>query len=392
MASRYGLQTTAPRRCASIPSLLLLLASATLLLLSLPSARAQGMCPFGSSLGMRCTNCTSLGDGCQCDAFRVCRPSCTFIPGVDYKAATWRRSCATCPSLKSKLPNAACTCDLAGTGKCVDFCALPQNNNGVTPCKGCNNATGNGCVCSRGQCVDACSSSNTMAALVRGAKCTVGCTAKGKDGCVCSTARGKCVPFCNEKDGAQCQDSPSGEGYCRAGVCYDICAIAKSGTVCKTCDAAKSGGSCVCSSSGKCVTDTSCTNASPVPLPLAPGSFTPVYPCASCPNAYYYPVNNVNVVTAPGCRCAGKGQCVEPCSGGMAEGAVCSSGASCTDSTNGCRCTGGRCRPFCELPANDGAACGDGFVVQGVCSGGKCLPKCMLNGSNGLQCSYNCTK
>ncbi|CAI5525722.1 unnamed protein product [Closterium sp. Naga37s-1] len=48
----------------------------------------------------------------------------------------------------------------------------------------------------------------------------------GKDGCVCSPSKGKCVPFCNEKDGFKCANSDSGEGYCRAGLCYDICAIA----------------------------------------------------------------------------------------------------------------------------------------------------------------------
>ncbi|CAI5962413.1 unnamed protein product [Closterium sp. NIES-64] len=352
-----------------------------------PPPPPLGTCPTPFTVGARCTNCTTAG-GCICDSFGVCRPTCSYVPGVDYKSPTWRRACNTCPSKRLGVPNARCACDINGSQQCVDFCALPENNNGVTPCVGCKNATGNGCVCGRGQCVDACSTANPMSALVRGAPCTVGCSAKaGKDGCVCSPSKGKCVPFCNEKDGFKCSNSDSGEGYCRAGLCYDICAIAKPGTVCRTCNTTK-GGSCVCGSSGKCEPDLSCTGPSPVPLVLSSSN---AYPCTSCPNAYYYPVNNINVVTAPGCRCAGKGKCVEPCNGGLAEGAVCSGGAACADNTNGCRCTQGRCRPFCELPTNEGAACGDMFSQQGTCVGGKCVPRCSVAGSDGLQCSYNCT-
>ncbi|CAI5965966.1 unnamed protein product [Closterium sp. NIES-65] len=309
-----------------------------------PPPPPLGTCPAPFTVGARCTNCTKAG-GCICDSFGVCRPTCSYVPGVDYKSPTWRRACNTCPSKRLGVPNAQCACDINGSQQCVDFCALPENNNGVTPAKA------------------------------------------GKDGCVCSPSKAKCVPFCNEKDGFKCSNSESGEGYCRAGLCYDICAIAKPGTVCRTCNRTK-GGSCVCGSSGKCEPDLSCTGPSPVPLVLNSSN---AYPCTSCSNAYYYPVTNVNVVTAPGCRCAGKGKCVEPCNGGLAEGAVCSGGAACADNTNGCRCTQGRCRPFCELPTNEGAACGDMFSQQGTCVGGKCVPRCSVAGSDGLQCSYNCT-
>ncbi|CAI7780233.1 unnamed protein product [Closterium sp. NIES-53] len=230
-----------------------------------PPPPPLGTCPAPFTVGARCTNCTTAG-GCICDSFGVCRPTCSYVPGVDYKSPTWRRECNTCPSKRLGVPNARCACDINGSQQCVDFCALPENNNGVTACVGCKNATGNGCVCGRGQCVDACSTANPMSALVRGAPCTVGCSAKaGKDGCVCSPSKGKCVPFCNEKDGFKCANSDSGEGYCRAGLCYDICAIAKPGTVCRTCNTTK-GGSCACGSSGKCEPDLSCTGPSPVPL------------------------------------------------------------------------------------------------------------------------------
>ncbi|CAI7927774.1 unnamed protein product [Closterium sp. NIES-54] len=140
-----------------------------------PPPPPLGTCPAPFTVGARCTNCTTAG-GCICDSFGVCRPTCSYVPGVDYKSPTWRRECNTCPSKRLGVPNARCACDINGSQQCVDFCALPENNNGVTACVGCKNATGNGCVCGRGQCVDACSTANPMSALVRGAPCTVGCS------------------------------------------------------------------------------------------------------------------------------------------------------------------------------------------------------------------------